>query len=52
VYEVTVAGRSWKGGVHLHDHPVHRPPDRFGGTQTLHGGVERAYLLLSVIPGT
>lgn len=40
-------------GPFLHHHPADRPPDRFGGTQTLHAGGERgSYLLIPVIPGT
>ena len=39
-------------GPFLHDDPVDRPPEIFGGTTTLHfGGEEPPYLLLPVIPG-
>ena len=38
-------------GPFLHDDPVDRPPEIFGGTTTLHFGGETApYLLLPVIP--
>ncbi len=34
-----------------HDDPIDRPPERFGGTVTLHtGGPHRSYLLLPVLP--
>jgi uncharacterized protein len=35
-----------------HDDPTDRPPEVFGGTNTLHtGGPHRSYLLLPVLPG-
>ena len=38
-------------GPFLHDHPVDRPADVFGGTTTLHVGPDRpAHVLLPVIP--
>jgi predicted acyl esterase len=38
-------------GPFLHDDPVDRPPEVFGGTTTLHFGAEKQpYLLLPVIP--
>jgi len=38
-------------GPFLHDDPVDRPPEVFGGTTTLHFGPEQApYLLVPVIP--
>ncbi|MBO0757782.1 MAG: hypothetical protein J2P54_18205, partial [Bradyrhizobiaceae bacterium] len=38
-------------GPFLHDDPVDRPADIFGGTTTLHFGREMAgYLLLPIIP--
>jgi predicted acyl esterase len=38
-------------GPFVHDEPLDRPPQIFGGTTTLHFGTERqAYLLLPIIP--
>ncbi|HEX2135574.1 MAG TPA: CocE/NonD family hydrolase C-terminal non-catalytic domain-containing protein, partial [Microvirga sp.] len=38
-------------GPFLHDDPVNRPPEVFGGTTTLHvGGGRQAYVLLPIIP--
>jgi predicted acyl esterase len=38
-------------GPFLHDDPRDRPPDRFGGTTTLHfGRTRQPYLLLPIIP--
>jgi uncharacterized protein len=38
-------------GPFLHDDPGDRPPERFGGTQTLHtGGGRAAHVLLPIIP--
>ncbi|MDB5558400.1 MAG: peptidase, partial [Enterovirga sp.] len=38
-------------GPFLHDDPVDRPPEVFGGTTTLHFGPDKpAYLLLPIIP--
>jgi hypothetical protein len=40
-------------GPFLHDDPIDRPPDVFGGDVTLHAGPGRSpYLLLPVIPAT
>jgi predicted acyl esterase len=38
-------------GPFLHDDPIDRPPEIFGGTTTLHfGGSRQNYLLLPIIP--
>jgi hypothetical protein len=38
-------------GPFLHDDPIDRPPDVFGGTTTLHfGGGRQNYVLLPIIP--
>ncbi|MBX6424451.1 MAG: CocE/NonD family hydrolase [Variibacter sp.] len=38
-------------GPFLHDEPLDRPPEIYGGTTTLHFGPERqAYLLLPIVP--
>jgi hypothetical protein len=38
-------------GPFLHDDPVDRPPEIFGGQTTLHfGRKQQAYLLLPVVP--
>jgi uncharacterized protein len=38
-------------GPFLHDDPLDRPADEFGGVTTLHsGGTQQPYLLLPVIP--
>ena len=40
-------------GPFLHDDPDDRPPERFGGRQTLHAGPGRpAHVLLPVVPAT
>jgi predicted acyl esterase len=38
-------------GIFMHDDPIDRPPEEFGGTNTLHTGAEQAsHLLLPRIP--
>jgi predicted acyl esterase len=40
-------------GFFLHNHPEDRPPNVFGGENTIHtGGAHAAYLLVPVIPGS
>ena len=40
-------------GPFLHDDPIDRPPEIFGGTTTLHVGPDKpAYLLLPIIPAS
>jgi uncharacterized protein len=37
----------------VHDEPLDRPPEIFGGTTTLHfGAAQEAYVLLPIIPAS
>jgi len=40
-------------GIFMHDDPIDRPPEEFGGTHTLHtGGAQASHLLLPRIPAS